>query len=167
MPSDVHLEVDSARREHAPAEQEQKVARDDDGEAGPRQAPVGDEQDDGGVDHQPVGERIGDLAEARLDAPAAGEEPVDLVGDARDSEDVPAGQLCASPAFTIRTTKTGMSASRASVSAFGSCASGAGTARVAIPRQVYGRGASGAADGSRPVQYGRPLQVGRTGPPRR
>src|SRR5258705_7240817 len=45
----------------------------------------------------------------------------------------PAGQVCASPAFTMNATKTGISASRAIVNAFGSCVSGAGTARVAIP----------------------------------
>ena len=45
------------------------------------------EQDDGGVDHQAVGERIGDLAELGLDVPAAREPPVDLVGDAGDAED--------------------------------------------------------------------------------
>ena len=47
----------------------------------------GDEQDDGRVDHQPVGERIGDLAELGLDVPAAREPAVDLVGDAGDAED--------------------------------------------------------------------------------
>src|SRR5690348_9543378 len=51
---------------------------------------------------------------------------------------IPAGQLCVSPARTIRTTKTGMSASRPSVRAFGSCASGAGIARVAIPHKCTG-----------------------------
>src|SRR5438045_1560044 len=45
----------------------------------------------------------------------------------------PAGHVCASPACTMKTTKNGISARRPSVSAFGSCASGAGTARVAIP----------------------------------
>ena len=139
MPIGVHVEVDPARREHAPAGEQQEVARDDDDEARPRQPPVRDEEDHGGVDHQPVGERVGDLPEARLDAPAPGEEAVDLVGDAGDREDDPAGQLRASPAFTISTTKTGMSASRASVSAFGSCVSGAGTARVAIPASLRRR----------------------------
>src|SRR5438874_6305080 len=51
---------------------------------------------------------------------------------------IPAGQLCVSPACTIRTTKTGMSASRPSVRAFGSCASGAGIARVAIRHKSTG-----------------------------
>src|SRR5579872_3083063 len=51
---------------------------------------------------------------------------------------IPAGQLCASPAAIMRTTKTGMTASRASVSAFGSCASGAGIAGVAIPDKCTG-----------------------------
>ena len=41
------------------------------------------EQDDRGVDHEPVGERVGDLPELGLDVPAAGEEAVDLVGDRR------------------------------------------------------------------------------------
>src|SRR5207302_1864307 len=45
----------------------------------------------------------------------------------------PAGHVCASPAFTMNATNNGISARRPRVSAFGSCASGAGTARVAIP----------------------------------
>src|SRR5438477_2047665 len=52
---------------------------------------------------------------------------------------IPAGQLCASPACTMSATKTGMTARRASVSAFGSCASGAGIAEVAIPEECTGR----------------------------
>src|ERR1700757_142647 len=52
---------------------------------------------------------------------------------------IPAGQLCASPACTMSATKTGMTASRASVSAFGSCASGAEIAEVAIPEECTGR----------------------------
>ena len=55
----------------------------------PGQTAVGDEQDHRGVDHQPVGERVGDLPEARLDMPAAREEAVDLVCDAGDAEDDP------------------------------------------------------------------------------
>src|SRR5205085_3604289 len=45
---------------------------------------------------------------------------------------IAAGQLWPWSEERTRATKTGMSASRTSVSAFGSCASGAGTARVAI-----------------------------------
>src|SRR3954469_6443325 len=45
---------------------------------------------------------------------------------------IPAGQLASPAACTTRTTNTGMSARRRMVSAFGSCASGAGTARVAM-----------------------------------
>ena len=86
-----------------------------------------------GVDHQPVGERVGDLAEARLDVPAAREEAVDLVGDAGDAEDDPGRPRVRVARLHHEATKSGISASRPSVSAFGSCASGAGTARVAIP----------------------------------
>ena len=39
------------------------------------------------VDHQPVGERVGELAEGRLDVPAPREEAVHLVGDPGDPED--------------------------------------------------------------------------------
>ena len=46
-----------------------------------------EEHDDRGVDHQPVGERVGDTAEVRLDTPPAREETVDLVGDPGDGED--------------------------------------------------------------------------------
>src|SRR4051812_8660934 len=51
---------------------------------------------------------------------------------------MPAGQLGPPSAWTIRTTKTGMRTSLLSVSAFGSCASGAGTARVAIGASLWG-----------------------------
>src|SRR4051794_7148163 len=44
-----------------------------------------------------------------------------------------AGQLWPPPACTMRATKTGITSRRPSVSAFGRCASGAGTARVDIP----------------------------------
>src|SRR5919108_3231259 len=45
------------------------------------------EEDHGGIDHQTVGQRVGDLAKGRLDFPAPREPAVDLVGDARDAED--------------------------------------------------------------------------------
>src|SRR3954469_20635749 len=51
---------------------------------------------------------------------------------------MPAGQLGESPACTMRATKTGIRRSRASVSAFGSWASGAETAGVAIPSKCMG-----------------------------
>src|SRR2546421_3192942 len=51
---------------------------------------------------------------------------------------IAAGQLWPWSEERTSPTKTGMSASRTSVSAFGSCASGAGTARVAIRAQGYG-----------------------------
>ena len=55
----------------------------------PRQPVEGDEHHDGGVDHQPVGERVRHLAELRLDVPAPGEVAVELVGDRREAEDDP------------------------------------------------------------------------------
>ena len=47
----------------------------DDREREPGQAVVEAEEQDRGVDHQAVGERVGELAELRLDVPAPGEEP--------------------------------------------------------------------------------------------
>src|SRR5205814_4317806 len=47
---------------------------------------------------------------------------------------IPAGHVGESPAFTISAMKTGIIRSRAIVSAFGTWASGAGTARVAMPK---------------------------------
>ena len=84
------------------------------------------------VDHQPVGERVGDLAERRLDVPAAREVAVDLVGDAGDRRrrSRPATSVAAVATSRISTTKTG-SAPATIVSAFGSCASGAETVRAA------------------------------------
>ena len=49
------------------------------------------EQDDRDVDHQPVGERVGELAELGLDLPAPREPAVDLVGDPGEREDEPGG----------------------------------------------------------------------------
>ena len=89
LADDVHVELDAARREHAPAGEQQQVACGDDDETGPRQSAVDDEQDDRRVDHQAVRERVGDLPEARLHVPQAGEEPVDLIGDAGDAEEDP------------------------------------------------------------------------------
>ena len=46
-----------------------------------------DEENDRGIDHQTVGERVGDPAEVGLDVPAAGEPAIDLVGDSGGGED--------------------------------------------------------------------------------
>src|SRR5712692_1416237 len=59
------------------------------------------------------------------------------------SQTIPAGHVCASPACTMKTTKSGIRARRPSVSAFGSWASGAGTARVAILDDCTGRSGAG------------------------
>src|ERR687883_316920 len=48
-------------------------------EPGPRKPSVDDEENDRGVDHQAVCERIHVLAELRLDVPAAREPAVELV----------------------------------------------------------------------------------------
>ena len=76
-------------------------------ERDPRQAADAPEQDHGHVDQQAVGERVGDLAERRLDVPAAGEEAVDLVGDRGGAEED--GGRPAVPAVRRRmsTAKTG------------------------------------------------------------
>jgi formimidoylglutamate deiminase len=46
-----------------------------------------EQENHGGVDHQPVGERVEDPAEVRLHLPAPRKEAVDLVGDAGDTKD--------------------------------------------------------------------------------
>ena len=51
------------------------------------------EEHDCDVDQEPVGERVGDLPELRLDMPAAGEVAVDLVGDRAAANRIAAGQL--------------------------------------------------------------------------
>src|SRR5262245_39838662 len=58
-----------------------------DRERDPGQAACMPEQDHGRVDHQAVGERVGDLSELRLDVPTPREPAVDLVGDASHPED--------------------------------------------------------------------------------
>ena len=76
----------------------------------PRQAVGVPEQDHRRVDHQPVGERVGDLAERRLDVPAAREEAVDLVGDAGGAEERSPPASCGRRRTSrISTAKTGIS----------------------------------------------------------
>ena len=83
---DVEL-VAFGHEELVPAD-EKSIPRDDEGEGDPRKAVVDcDEDDHGRVDHEAVGERVGDPAEGGLDVPAAGEPAVDLVGDPSDCED--------------------------------------------------------------------------------
>ena len=97
----------------------------------PRQPVERDEHDDGGVDHQPVGERVRDLAELRLDVPAPRQVAVELVGDRRERRRrCPAGQLGPLRSSSSSQTKSGIAAKRISVSAFGICRTGAETVRV-------------------------------------
>ena len=68
------------------ARDQQYVAAEDDHEGGPRE-PAGDEQEQHGrIDHEPVGERVRVPAELGLDSPPPCQDPVDLVGHARDPE---------------------------------------------------------------------------------
>ena len=67
---------------------EQGIPREHEGQRRPGQAVMDDdEEDDCRVDHQPVGERIGDLPERGLDAPPAGEPSVDLIADPGNAEE--------------------------------------------------------------------------------
>ena len=101
----------------------------------------GDEEDDRGVDHQPVGEWVGHLAELRLDLPAAREPAVHLVGDAGDREDDRRRPAVPPSAGMSSAMKSGISASRRIVSAFGICASGAETAGAdTLSRIIFRRG---------------------------
>ena len=85
LAEEVDVELVAAGHEQLVPADEQSVPGQHERERGPGQAVMdGDEEDDGGVDHQPVGERVGDLAELRLDMPAAREPAVHLVGDAGD-----------------------------------------------------------------------------------
>ena len=82
----VHLErVAAVHGRLVPDEQQKVTERDEERHPGkPARVP---EQDDGRVDQQPVGERVGDLPEGRLDAPAPREEAVDLVRHRGGAED--------------------------------------------------------------------------------
>ena len=132
LPEEVDRELVAAGHEQLVPADEQRVPREDEGERRPRQPVMDeDEQDDRRVDHQPVGERVGDPAERRLHAPAASEPAVELVGHARDARTGWRRASCSRPRpRPARTTKTGISASRKTVSAFGTYASGAGTAEA-------------------------------------
>ena len=127
----VHLEAVAAADDERRREHQDDVARRDQ-QRDPRQPVDVPEQDHRHVDQEPVGERVGDPAERRLDVPAAGEEAVDLVGDRRRRRRArrPASSG-RRPTARISTATTGITASRAIVSAFGSCASGAETVRAA------------------------------------
>src|SRR4051794_9224229 len=83
---EVHLKLVAAAHHERRADQGDEIAGRNE-EREPGQTPGVDQQQHRGVDHQAVGERIGDLPELRLDVPAPREKPVDLVGHARDPED--------------------------------------------------------------------------------
>ena len=89
--------------------------------------PSAHEQDHGHADHQPVGERVGDLAERRLDVPAAGEPAVELVGGGGSPKTIPPPSWPVAGVDVAATTKSGIAAKRSRVSAFGICRSGAET----------------------------------------
>ena len=84
----VHLEPVPVG-EHRGRDREEEHVAQRDRERRPREAPGMPLEHDRRPDHQPVGQRIGELAEARLHVPAAREEPVHLVGDPRDQEERP------------------------------------------------------------------------------
>ena len=65
LAEEVDLELVAAAAHERVAEDERAVARQDHGERDPRQPAVPPEEDDGGVDHEAVGERVGELAELR------------------------------------------------------------------------------------------------------
>jgi hypothetical protein len=65
-----HLELVAARHDELVPADEHEVTEQNH-ERDPRQPVVRDEEHDADVDHQPVGERVGDLAERRL-GPASG-----------------------------------------------------------------------------------------------
>ena len=79
----VDLELVAAAHHDRRAHERDEVTRGDQ-QREPRQAAGVDEQDHRAVDHQPVGERVGDLPERRLDLPAPREVAVDLVGHPGD-----------------------------------------------------------------------------------
>ena len=66
-------------------------------ECDPREAVERDEHDHGDVDHQPVGERVGDLAERRLDTPPSREPAVELIRDRGGPEHDPREPARATP----------------------------------------------------------------------
>src|SRR5262249_54043812 len=134
LPEGVDGELVPARHDEPIPAQEQRVTCDDDRERDPRQ-PVGeDEQDDRSVDHQPVaaGGR-GGRGTARPGArprQRRASQPSSWSATPATPKTIAAAQLPPPSAWTRRTTKTGTSTSRKIVSAFGSCWSGAGTARA-------------------------------------
>ena len=98
LPEEGHLELEAARREQLVADDEGEVACEDDERRGEREAAGRPHEHDRGPDHQPVGERVGDRPEARLDVPAACEVAVDLVREGRGREEEPCPPRRPSPA---------------------------------------------------------------------
>ncbi len=71
------------------AEHEHEVAGENDDRRDRRQPSGRPHEDDRSPDHEPVGERVGHLSEARLDVPAAREPAVQLVGEGGAREEDP------------------------------------------------------------------------------
>jgi len=87
LPDHVDVDVDLPATKQRRAEEKDDVPADDHGDTGPRQAVVREQEDHRRVDHQTVGERVGELPEARFDVPEACEEAVQLVRHPGEEED--------------------------------------------------------------------------------
>jgi formimidoylglutamate deiminase len=87
LAEEVHVHLVAGRRNCLVAREEQEVTSEDHDQAGPGHVVLHEQEDHRGVDHQTVGQGIEDSAEVRFHLPAPRKEPVDLVGDAGDTED--------------------------------------------------------------------------------
>ena len=87
----IDLEVVAALHDELVPAQQKKISAEDDDERDQRQSAGVPEQDHRRIDHQAVGQRVGELAEARLDVPAPRQPAVDLVGDPGHAEQDRAG----------------------------------------------------------------------------
>src|SRR5205807_8444876 len=86
LPEHIDVEVVALRRGRLVTEHQDEVATENDAQTGPRHVVRDEEEDHGGIDHQPVGERIGYAPELGLDPPAACKEAGDLVSDTRGAK---------------------------------------------------------------------------------
>ncbi len=92
LADEVDLDIAATRREDDGSDKKEEIAADDHRKARPRETVVREKENDGGIDHEAVRERVGELPEPGLDTPVTREKAVHLIGRTRDAEDHAGGR---------------------------------------------------------------------------